>query len=153
MWSVLSIIEFLAFFLIYATVSWLNKCKSVMLIVLIIHQGYSYEFPWWECYTNQGRRKIAPPPPPILQIMILKLSPPRCVISKESLQQKWIDELWFRKQLKLPLNSWAPGRRPVWLSLSVGLFVSSSCTQVALIVLLLNNTSDMNNVMDTIIRK
>jgi hypothetical protein len=52
MWSVLSIIEFLAFFLIYATVSWLNKCKSVMLIVLIIHQGYSYEFPWWECYTN-----------------------------------------------------------------------------------------------------
>ena len=26
--------------------------------------------------------------PPILQIMILKLSPPRCVISKESVQQK-----------------------------------------------------------------
>jgi hypothetical protein len=38
------------------------------------------------------------PPPPILQIMILKLSPPWCVISKESVQQKWIDELWFRKQ-------------------------------------------------------
>ena len=28
------------------------------------------------------------PPPPILQIMILKLSPPRCVISKESVKQK-----------------------------------------------------------------
>ena len=39
------------------------------------------------------------PPPPILQIMILKLNPPRCVISKESVQQKWIDELWFRKHL------------------------------------------------------
>ena len=38
-------------------------------------------------------------PPPILQIMILKLSSPRRVISKESVQQKWIDELWFRKQL------------------------------------------------------
>jgi hypothetical protein len=41
------------------------------------------------------------PSPPILQIMILKLSPPRCVISKESVQQKWIDELWFRKHLFL----------------------------------------------------
>jgi hypothetical protein len=47
----------------------------------------------------QGKRKLAPPPPPILQIMILKLSPPQCVISKQSVQQKWIDELWFRKQL------------------------------------------------------
>ena len=37
------------------------------------------------------------PPPPILQIMILKLSPPRCVISKESVQQKWIHELWSKK--------------------------------------------------------
>ena len=33
------------------------------------------------------------PPPPILQIMILKLSPPQCVISNESVQQKRIDEL------------------------------------------------------------
>ena len=45
---------------------------------------------------NQGRQENfwAPgqketwPPPQILQIMILKLSPPRCVISKESVQQK-----------------------------------------------------------------
>ena len=43
------------------------------------------------------------------------------VISKESVQQKWIDELWFRKQLStclffwtLNYNSWAPGRRPGW---------------------------------------
>ena len=42
-----------------------------------------------------GQRKLGP----LLQIMIIKLSPPRCVISKESVQQKWIDELWFRKQL------------------------------------------------------
>jgi hypothetical protein len=47
------------------------------------------------------------PPPPILQIMILKRSPPQCVISKESVQQKWIDELWYRKQLSTCLNSWA----------------------------------------------
>ena len=33
------------------------------------------------------QKKLAPPPP-ILQIMILKLSLPRCVISKESVQQK-----------------------------------------------------------------
>ena len=46
------------------------------------------------------------PPPLILQIMILKLSPPRCVISKESAQQKWIDELWFRKQLSTCLFVW-----------------------------------------------
>jgi hypothetical protein len=67
----------------------------------------------------QGKRKLAPPPP-ILQIMILKLSPPRCVISKESVQQKWIDELWFRKQLSTCLflwtfnyNSCAPGHHSV----------------------------------------
>ena len=49
-------------------------------------------------YTNQGRQdnfwtpgqRKTWPPPPILQIMILKLTPPRCVItiSKESVQQK-----------------------------------------------------------------
>ena len=66
----------------------------------------------------QGKWKLSPPPP-ILQIMILKLSPPRCVISKEPVQKKWIDELWFRKQLSTCLfvwifnyNSWAPRRRP-----------------------------------------
>jgi hypothetical protein len=71
-------------------------------------------------------------PPPILQIMILKLSPPRCVISKESVQQKWIDKLWFRKQLTtclfvwtLNYNSWAPGCRPGWPRLSVGLLMQS----------------------------
>jgi hypothetical protein len=53
----------------------------------------------------QGKR-ILTPPPPIPQIMILKLSPPRCVISKESVQQKWIDELWFRKQLSSCLFVW-----------------------------------------------
>ena len=61
-------------------------------------------------------------PPPNLQIMILKLSPQWCVISNESVQQKWIDELWIRKQLSTCLfvwtlnyndlvhllNSWAP---------------------------------------------
>ena len=36
---------------------------------------------------HQGKRKRGPPPP-ILQIMTLKLSQPRCVISKESVQQK-----------------------------------------------------------------
>jgi hypothetical protein len=42
---------------------------------------------------TQGKRKLGPSPP-ILQIIILKLSPPRCVISKEeSVQQKGIDEL------------------------------------------------------------
>ena len=37
------------------------------------------------------------------------------------IQQKWIDELWFRKQLSTCLfvwifdyNPWAPGRRPGW---------------------------------------
>jgi hypothetical protein len=40
-------------------------------------------------FGSQGKSKFAPPPPPpILQIMMLKLSPPRCVISKESVQQK-----------------------------------------------------------------
>ena len=53
----------------------------------------------------QGSRKLGSPPP-ILQIMILKLSPPRCVIHKESVQQKWIDELWYRKQLSICLFVW-----------------------------------------------
>ena len=55
----------------------------------------------------QGKRKLGSPPP-ILQIMILKLSPPRCVISKESVQQKSIDELWFRKQLSTCLFVMGP---------------------------------------------
>jgi len=38
----------------------------------------------------------------------------RCVISKESVQQKWFDELWFRKQLCIVYLSWAPGCRPGW---------------------------------------
>ena len=44
-------------------------------------------------FLNQGRQENIwaqsqkEPPPPILQIMILKLSSPRCVISKESVQQ------------------------------------------------------------------
>jgi hypothetical protein len=47
------------------------------------------------------------PPPSIIKIMILKLSPPWCVISKELVQQKWIDELWFRKQLSACLFVWS----------------------------------------------
>jgi hypothetical protein len=39
------------------------------------------------------RKMNLAPPPPILQIMILNLSPPRCVVNKESVQQKLIDEL------------------------------------------------------------
>ena len=54
---------------------------------------------------SQGKRKLGHPPP-ILQIMILKLSPPRCVISKDSVQQNWIDELWFGKQLSTCLFVW-----------------------------------------------
>ena len=38
-------------------------------------------------FGPQGKRKLAPPPP-ILQIMLLKLNPPRCVIRKESVQQR-----------------------------------------------------------------
>jgi hypothetical protein len=49
-------------------------------------------------FGPQGKRKLGLPPP-IPQIMILKLCTPRCIMSKESIQQKWIDELWFRKQL------------------------------------------------------
>ena len=56
-------------------------------------------------FRSQDKRKLVPPPP-ILQIMMLKLSPPRCVISKESVQQKWIDELWFRKQISTCLFVW-----------------------------------------------
>jgi len=68
-----------------------------------------------ENFWTLGQKETCPPPP-ILQIMILKLSPPRCVISKESVQQKWIDEqlstclfVWT-----LNYNSWAPGRLPGW---------------------------------------
>ena len=54
----------------------------------------------------RAKENLPRPPPPILQIMKLKLSPPRCVISKESVQQKWIDELWFIKQLSACLFVW-----------------------------------------------
>ena len=76
----------------------------------------------------QGKMKLGPPSP-ILHIMILKLSPPRCVISKESVQQNWIDELWFRKQLSTCLfvwtlnhNSWTSGRSAGWHPLSVPVY-------------------------------
>ena len=69
-----------------------------------------------------------------LQIMILKLSPPRCGISKESVQQKWIDELWFRKQLSsclfvwtLNYNSWASGCRPAVPSMGLFIHMGSKC--------------------------
>jgi hypothetical protein len=44
-------------------------------------------------WTKRHVAKETWPPPPILQIMILKLSSPPCAISKESVQQKGIDEL------------------------------------------------------------
>ena len=75
-------------------------------------------------WAPEQKETCPPPPPPILQIMILKQSPPRCVIIKESVQQKLIDELWFRKQLSTCLNSWAPGHCHGWPlppPLSVGL--------------------------------
>ena len=40
-----------------------------------------------ENFWATGQKKLSPPPP-ILQITIPKLSPPRCVISKEAVQQK-----------------------------------------------------------------
>ena len=42
---------------------------------------------WAPAQDKSPKRKLGPPPP-ILQIMILKLSPLRCVISKDSVQQK-----------------------------------------------------------------
>ena len=39
-------------------------------------------------FGPRGKRKLPPPPHPILQPMILRLCPPRCVIRKESVQQK-----------------------------------------------------------------
>ena len=64
-------------------------------------------------FRPQGKRKLGPSSPN-LQIMILKSI-------KESVQQKWIDELWFRKQLStclfvwtLDYNSWSPEWRPGW---------------------------------------
>ena len=73
--------------------------------------------------------------------MILKLSPPRCVICKEWVQQNWIGELWFRKQLStclfvwtLNYNSWAQRRCPGWppIPLSVGLPVIQDCASCIL---------------------
>ena len=77
----------------------------------VSHEVYSsFKTPWFVTnvfkYNNipesgppralLGARAKWTPPPPNLQIMILKLSPQWCVISKESVQQKWIDELWIR---------------------------------------------------------
>ena len=95
----------------------LDLSQMFLNIIIFLNQGRQEHF--WV----QGQNEF-----PILQIMILKLSPPRCVISKESAQQKWIDELWFRKQfstclfvwtlnyndLTHLLNSWVPGRRSAW---------------------------------------
>jgi hypothetical protein len=66
---------------------------------------------WWyiqDCQENfwaPGQKETCPPPP-ILQVKIFKLSPPQCVISKESVKKKKIDELWFRKQLSTCLFVW-----------------------------------------------
>ena len=62
---------------------------------------YTYMQDRQENFWAPGKKKT-----PILQIMILKLSPPQCVISNESVQQKRIDELWFRKQLSTCLFVW-----------------------------------------------
>ena len=78
----------------------INKKYSVIFTVIYIDRVTK------RIFGAQGKGKLAPPPPPIPQIMILKLSPPRCVISKESVQQKWIDQLWFRKQLSTCLFVW-----------------------------------------------
>ena len=72
--------------------------KTETTVVLIVLYGILYHIRRAAkiIFAPQGKRKLSPPPPPpFLQIMILKLSPQRCVISKESVQQKWIDELWF----------------------------------------------------------
>ena len=95
----------------------LHLSQMFLNIIIFLNQGCQEHF--WV----QGQKEL-----PILQIMIPKLSPPRCVISKESAQQKWIDELWFRKQfstclfvwtlnyndLAHLLNSLVPGRRSAW---------------------------------------
>ena len=106
-----------------------NMVKSDHIITrLFSKQHRSCTGPPRDIFGPRGKRKLGPPPP-VLQIMILKLSPPRCVIhviiSKESVQQKWIDELWFRKQLStclfvwtLNYKSWAPGQCPGWSPLS-----------------------------------
>ena len=97
--------------------------------IILFCDSMMHILPWYA-----PRQKKLGLPPPILQIMILKLSPPRCVISMESVQQKWIDELWFRKQLSTCLfvwthnhNSWAPGHRPGWPSLN-----GSACLNLTL---------------------
>ena len=58
------------------------KKQAFLAVSTILYQGCQENF--WAL----GQKETFPPPPPILQIMILKLSPPRCVISKESVQQK-----------------------------------------------------------------
>ena len=58
------------------------KKQAFLAVSTILYQGCQENF--WAL----GQKETCLPPPPILQIMILKLSPPRCVISKESVQQK-----------------------------------------------------------------
>ena len=87
-----------------------SSCHQFAYITLSVDFNFRNSVLWNRAaksiFGPQGKRKLAPPPPPILQIMILKLSPPRCVISKESVQQKWIDELWFRMHLSTCLFVW-----------------------------------------------
>ena len=89
------------------------------IFVLLYHGIIVFKLLWFRCivvswyYTGPPREFLDPrakgnlaPPPLILQIMILTLSPPRCVMSKESVQQKWIDELWFTYKSKITKNKY-----------------------------------------------
>ena len=64
---------------------------SILNIKIVIESAFEYNRslsgPPREFLGPRAKGNLAPRPP-ILQIMILKLSPPRCVISKESVQQK-----------------------------------------------------------------
>jgi hypothetical protein len=59
------------------------KKQAFLAVSTNLYQGCQENF-----WALGQKETCHPPPPPILQIMILKLSPPRCVISKESVQQK-----------------------------------------------------------------
>ena len=69
----------------------LNKvvlsCPAKMTLNLVLSSPVHVDRATKRIFGPQGKRKLGPPPP-TLQIMILKLSPPRCVISQESVQQK-----------------------------------------------------------------
>jgi hypothetical protein len=81
-----------------------SRNASFTLLNIYVFIGIRGTGPPREFVDPRAKWNLAPPP--ILQIMILKLSPPWCVISKESVQQNWIDELWFRKQLSTCLFVW-----------------------------------------------